>query len=80
MLSELRRDLEAYGEKKGLRKGRKEGLEEGRRDLLLRQLEVKFGPLDARTEARVRAAGPDRLLRWAERLITAAELGDVFRR
>jgi len=28
----------------------------------------------------VQAAGPQRLLRWAERLVTADRLADVFRR
>jgi hypothetical protein len=60
--------------------GLEEGLEKGRQDLLLRQMEVKFGPLDERTKARVGAAGPERLLQWAERFVTAEKLSDVFRR
>ena len=82
------RELETRGEKKGLKKGlqqgmekgRKEGMEKGRRELLLHQLEIKFGQLDGRTRARVAAAGPERLLQWAERLLTAERLADVFAR
>jgi predicted transposase/invertase (TIGR01784 family) len=58
------------------------GLEEGRREgeaaLLLRLIERKFGSLDARTRKRVRAANPERLLDWGERLLTAERLEDVF--
>jgi len=65
------------GHKEGLERGLKKGLEEGRRELLLRQLELKFGEIDERIRSRVRAAGPERLLRWGERL---ERLADVFRR
>jgi hypothetical protein len=63
------------GERKGLEKGRQES-----RDLLLRQLEVKFGSVDEPTRARVSAARPQSLMRWGERLITAERLADVFGR
>ncbi len=82
-VEEWNRELEARGEKKGLKKGlregRKEGLEEGRRELLLRLLETKFGEVDAHTRARVHAARHQSLLKWAERLLTAEELADVFK-
>jgi flagellar biosynthesis/type III secretory pathway protein FliH len=80
---ELMRKGEKRGERKGLAEGLVKGLEKGRqesRDLLLRQLTVKFGPLDDRTRARVEAAGPQRLMKMAERLLTAERLADVFGR
>ena len=64
----------------GRREGRKEGRQEGSRELLLRQLEIKFGQLEAPTRARVVAARPQSLMRWAERLLTAERLADVFGR
>jgi len=86
-VEEWNRELEARGEKrglkKGLQKGRKRGLEEGlagQRELVLRQLETKFGEIDIRTRSRVMAAKPKSLLRWGERLITAERLADVFAR
>ena len=91
-VEEWNRELEARGEKKGLkrglREGREKGLQEGlekgreeeRRELLLRLLETKFGEIDARTRLRVRAAGPKRLLEWADRVVTAKRLADVFAR
>ena len=62
MLSETverwNQELMKKGEKRGEKKGMAKGLEKGQRDLLLRQLTVKFGPVDDRTRARVEAAGP----------------------
>jgi hypothetical protein len=56
----------------------KKSRNEGRRDLLLRLLEVKFGTVDALTRQRVLSAGPQLLLQWGERLVTAERLTDVF--
>ena len=57
---------------------REEGRREGEAELLLRQLERRFGPLDSRTRARVSRAGSERILEWGERFATAATLADVF--
>jgi len=54
------------------------GAQQGEATMLLRQLEVKFGKVDARTRMQVEAAAPERLLQWAERLVTAERLADVF--
>lgn len=58
---------------------REEGRQEGEARVLLRQLRLKFGPLDSETEERVRSADADRLLVWSERILTAESLQDVFR-
>jgi hypothetical protein len=62
---------------------REEGRQEGRQEegarLVLRQLRLKFGPLEPALEERVRSADPDRLLEWGERVLTAESLQDVFR-
>jgi predicted transposase YdaD len=75
-VEEWNREIKAEGEKKGL----EQGLQQGRRDLLLRQLEVKFGTLDERTRTRIAAAGSQRLMKWGERVLSAERLADVFRR
>ncbi|HYU33247.1 MAG TPA: DUF4351 domain-containing protein [Thermoanaerobaculia bacterium] len=62
----------------GWKAGERQGEKQGEARLLLRQLERKFGPLDARTRARIRRAGPDRLLEWGERVLTAERLEQVF--
>jgi hypothetical protein len=59
-------------------KGMQRGLEEGRREVLLHQLEVRFGSLDDRTRAEVAAADPQHLMEWLERVLTAERLADVF--
>jgi Putative transposase, YhgA-like len=71
-VEEWSREIEARAEKKWL--------EQGHRELLLRQLEVRFGPIDDRTRARVLAARSASLLKWAERILTAERLADVFGR
>lgn len=68
------RQLIKQGREEGLKKGRKEG-EAG---LVLRLLERKFGPLDEATVARVRAARAAQRRAWAERLLTAGTLDEVF--
>jgi predicted transposase/invertase (TIGR01784 family) len=75
---ELRREGQERGLERGLKQGRKEGLKEGEASLLLRQLERKFGPLDAKTKARVRKASSERLLEWGDRILTAERLSQVF--
>jgi hypothetical protein len=51
---------------------------EGEARMLLRQLRLKFGPLDAATEERVRSADADRLLEWGDRILSAERLEDLF--
>ncbi len=66
--------LRAEGLEKGLEKGR----EEGRRELLLEQIERRFGPLPAATVKRVRSlASPEELSRLAARVLDASSLGDL---
>ncbi len=74
------------GKKEGLKEGRKEGRQEGLKDgrregevwLLVRQLELKFGPLSSRDRERIDATDSDRLLEWGDRILTAQSLGEVF--
>jgi hypothetical protein len=67
---------------KGLKKGIEQGLEQGRRDeaqrLVLRQLERRFGPLEAVTRDRVEAIGSvDELERLADRLVEVSSLAEL---
>jgi hypothetical protein len=70
------------GRAKGLKEGRREGLRAGRREgearLLTHQLERKFGPLNERVRSRVRRATTKELLKWGERIVSAASLDEVF--
>ncbi len=58
----------------GWREGRLEGVAE----VLVRQLELKFGPLPTPYLERIRGADDAVLLRWAERLMMAVTLPAVF--
>lgn len=59
-------------------KGKAEGKAEGRADLLLRQLDARFGPLPIAVVARVHAASAADLERWALAVLSAPTLAAVF--
>src|SRR6185295_1280271 len=62
----------------GLREGRREGRREGEAKLLMRLLELKFGPLQPEAQARIDNADAERLLAWGERVLTARSIEEVF--
>ncbi|MCA9617363.1 MAG: Rpn family recombination-promoting nuclease/putative transposase, partial [Myxococcales bacterium] len=66
----------------GLAKGRVEGRAEGtllgRRSTLAKLVQLRFGPLTPATEARIDAADEATLDRWTERILTAADLDELF--
>ena len=74
--------LESRGMERGLQQGRQEGvqqgMQQGERELLLRLLRRRFGELSAAVRERVAAAQTPELDRWAEQLLTAASLEEVF--
>jgi hypothetical protein len=55
------------------------GRSEGKAELLVRQLSLKFGPLAQDVRERILNASSDLLDLWAERVITASSLEDIFR-
>ncbi|MGE0709324.1 MAG: hypothetical protein AB7N76_35065 [Planctomycetota bacterium] len=59
-------------------RGVRRGVLEGQRKLLVRQFAAKFGPVPEPVLERIAAATEDELVRWGERLVTAASLGEVF--
>ncbi len=65
-------------ERNGLEKGLEQGRREGEAQLLVRQLEFKFGRLRPAERARLDVADPETLLQWAERILTARSLDEVF--
>jgi uncharacterized protein DUF4351 len=73
------REILEKGREEGRQEGRQEGWQEGEARLVLRQLRLKFGPLESTIEDRVWSADADRLLEWGERVLTAECLQDVFR-
>jgi flagellar biosynthesis/type III secretory pathway protein FliH len=62
------------GEKQGIQKGRAEG----QRTLLAKLLKLKYGKLDASTEERLANATSAQLVKWAERVLTAGSLDEIW--
>jgi predicted transposase YdaD len=60
------------------RRIRAEGRREGEAEVVLRQLRLRFGPLPEDVTARINAADAETLLRWSERVLSAATLDAVF--
>jgi flagellar biosynthesis/type III secretory pathway protein FliH len=73
---------ERRGFEQGLREAREENRERGRneaaRALARRLLEMRFGPLDESTLARLGAADQATLDQYVERVLTADSLAEVF--
>ena len=72
------RRIREQGREAGREAGRQEGRREGEAEILLRQLCIRFGTLPTDAVARVQAADPETLLRWSERVLSAATVAEVF--
>jgi predicted transposase/invertase (TIGR01784 family) len=70
--------LRSEGRREGLREGSRKGLQRGRCEILLRQMRLRFGELPEPIVARVKAAKTSQLDLWAERVLSAPTLHDVF--
>jgi predicted transposase YdaD len=70
--------LREQGRNLGLAEGRAEGKAAGVAATLLRQLNLKFGPLPAAALARIEAAVPEELEQWTDRVLTAGSLDEVI--
>ncbi|WP_437633361.1 DUF4351 domain-containing protein [Sorangium sp. So ce854] len=57
---------------------RQAALDEGQRALLLRQLRARFGEVPEARRAQVLAASGERLAAWAERILVAGTLDELF--
>ncbi len=66
------------GEERGLKKGRQEGRQEANRTMLARLLQLRFGVLGPKVEARISEGSPEKLEGWLDRVITAETLDGVF--
>lgn len=66
------------GRIEGVLEGKLEGKLEGQAALLVRLLTRRFGRLSESAHARLSMADAQELARWADRLLDAASLEDVF--
>ena len=69
---------EARGRLAGKAEGEREGKQKGQSTLLHRQLQAKFSTLPANLEQRLQNASEDELAIWAERVLFAESLEQVF--
>jgi len=61
-----------------LMQGRQEGKQEGEATVLLRLLTRRFGPLGESMTQRIRCASPGELEQWADHILDARSLDEVF--
>ena len=54
------------------------GIEQGEAEMLLRQLERKFGEIPPECRQRIDDADSQQLLLWAERILSAETMDQVF--
>ena len=79
----LLKEAEERGIEKGIEQGIEKGIEKGRAEgeakILQKLLKLRFGPLSATLEARISQASKEEIECWADRILEAASLEDVFR-
>jgi len=66
------------GMQEGMQQGMQQGVQQGRADMLLRQIERRFGPPSDQVRERVTQADPNTLLEWSDRILDANSLDDVL--
>jgi hypothetical protein len=70
--------FERIGIEKGLQQGLQQGIQQGEVIVLRRQLTRRFGPLPEWAEQRLEQASPQDLEGWADRVLEAQRLEDIF--
>jgi hypothetical protein len=71
--------LAQYFREQGLEQGMEQGRVEGERNLILRQLKLKFGTIPEIYQQQLADAGPQMLQIWSEFIVEATRLEDVFK-
>ena len=72
------REWKRQGIQEGLQKGVQKGVHLGEASLLKRLLVKRFGPLTPAIESRLAEAATEQLDEWAERVLDAKSLDEVF--
>ena len=70
--------IERMGIEKGLQQGLQEGFQQGEVFVLTRLLTRRFGPLPDWATERLAQASREDLEHWAERVLEAQRLDDIF--
>ncbi len=77
-IKEWEKELIEKGLQEGIKKGIEEGLEQGEAEVLIRSLERKFGEISPEYRQRIDDADSQQLLVWAERILSAETMDQVF--
>ncbi len=77
-VKEWNRESMERGMLQGIQQGMQQGIQQGALQLLIGQLEMKFGKLPADIEARLNQADEKQIFLWSERILTAKTLGEIF--
>lgn len=78
MLTEHTGQWSENWKREGIQQGIQQGRQEGQVALLIRQAERRFGPLSASDRARLEAATQAQIETWADAILTAQSLGELF--
>ena len=78
MLAERDATCRAEGRTEGRTEGRAQGRAEGGANLLLRQVQRRFGPIPGDVEARIRTAPAADLEAWADAVLDARSLEELL--
>jgi len=82
MMSQFAQDISSVARQEGriagIQEGIQKGLLEGEARLLLRQLSRRFQPLPDKISDRIHAANPNTIELWADRVLEAKSLDEVF--
>lgn len=65
-------------EKRLKKKGMQQGVQQGALDLLLDQLETKFGSLSSDLRTRLEHADINQIRQWSRKILSAEKLSDIF--
>ncbi len=78
MLAERVKEWSKNWKQEGIEEGLQKGEIKGEMNLLLRQLEWRFGPVSEMIHARVKQADSPTLQLWSKRILTAQTIEEVF--
>nr|VFK66324.1 MAG: protein of unknown function (DUF4351) [Candidatus Kentron sp. UNK]VFK71958.1 MAG: protein of unknown function (DUF4351) [Candidatus Kentron sp. UNK] len=78
MMSQFAQDIEKTVRQKALREGEARGEARGEAKLLLRMLPQRFGPLPDEISEQIHRADSSTIENWADRVLNAKSLEEVF--
>ena len=67
------------GKEEGMQQGKEEGMQDEAIKLLERQIKRRFGPISEETRHRLQSADIEQLERWADNILDAQTLEEVFK-